>query len=337
MSLYALGVSFALALLLTPLVIALLRRAEIYDRPGERSSHSTATPRGGGVAVAIAGLSTLALVWNGSSGPAIAVAATATGFGLVGLADDLFDLSPNLRLVVQLTLGVVSSLLLLNAADLPADLMALALFASVLWLMSFVNAFNFMDGINGMSVAQACVAGAAWMILGAVAEEPFLATAGAIQLGATLGFAPFNVPRARVFLGDVGSYFLGAWMAALAVVGLRAGLTPEAVLAPMALYLIDTGSTLIWRIRSGHEWRQPHRHHVYQRLTDLGWSHSKTAAFAASIIGLCAVLGGLSSTASLPARVVADVGLILAVVAYLDWPVVRRGEATAHTGAGFSS
>ncbi|MCB0991615.1 MAG: glycosyltransferase family 4 protein [Acidimicrobiales bacterium] len=337
MSWYALGVSFVLALVLTPLVIALLRRAEIYDTPGERSSHSTATPRGGGVAVAIAGLSTLALVWNGAGGPAIAVAVTATGFGFVGLADDLFDLSPNLRLAIQLTFGVISSVLLLNAAGLPTHLMVLAFGATVFWLMSFVNAFNFMDGINGMSVAQACVAGTAWTILGVATGEPFLATAGAIQLGATLGFAPFNVPRARVFLGDVGSYFLGAWMAALAVVGLRAGLTPEAVLAPMALYLIDTGSTLIWRVRSGHEWRQPHRHHVYQRLTDLGWSHSKTAAFAAAIIGLCALLGGLSATASLPARVVADVGLILAVVAYLDWPMVRRGEASTPTGAGVSN
>src|SRR5207248_1189863 len=76
-----------------------------------------------------------------------------------------------------------------------------------LWLVAYVNAFNFMDGIDGISVAQAAVAGAALYLVGRGEHVPALATAAAILAGAALGFAPLNVPRARLFLGDVGSYF----------------------------------------------------------------------------------------------------------------------------------
>lgn len=322
-------IAFSLALALTPVVTAALKRLDVLDLPSERASHSTPTPRGGGLAIAVAALVALATAWNGSSGPAMALAVTATGFGLVGLVDDFFDLSPNLRLALQGLLGSLSALLLLADLDLSTPLLVGASIACVIWLMSFVNAFNFMDGINGLSVVEAVVSGAAWATLGWSADERFLIAAGLIQVGAGLGFAPYNFWRAKVFLGDVGSYFLGGWIAALAVVGLRAGLTPEAVMAPLAVYLIDTGSTLCWRLRSGHEWREPHRHHVYQRLTDGGWSHVKTAAFAATIVALCAALGGISVAGSPTARVVADIGLVLAVLAYLDWPTGKRFEPKA--------
>ena len=113
-------------------------------------------------------------------------------------------------------------------------------------------------------------------------------------------------------------------MAALAVIGIRAGLPPEAVLAPMAIYVVDTGTTLWWRIRAGESWSQPHRYHVYQRLTDQGWSHGSTAVFAACAIGICAYLGGLTVGTSLSGRLAADTGLVLALVAYLNRPKMAR-------------
>ncbi|MCP3934102.1 MAG: glycosyltransferase family 4 protein [Actinomycetia bacterium] len=319
-------ISTGLSLTLTPCVIALLRRGQVYDQPNERSSHSRPTPRGGGLATALAALIALAATWTGASGPAVALAFTATGFGIVGMMDDFHDLSANLRLIVQVVLGAAAAFLLLRGTDLSPLVHGLAMAAIVVWLMSFVNAFNFMDGIDGMSIAQSAVAGAAWAVLGWASGESFLLVAGLAQLGAAIGFAPFNVPVAKVFLGDVGSYFLGGWMGALVVLGLRAGLTPEAVLAPLGLYLLDTGTTLFWRIRSGHEWRRPHRYHVYQRLADHGWSHVRTAGFAAGIIALCALLGGLSESGSLTGRIIADIGLALTIIAYLDWPEKTRNE-----------
>ena len=316
--------ALVISLALTPLAIRVLRRVRVYDIASERSSHVLPTPRGGGMATALASLGALALMWDGASGPAIALTFTATGFGIVGLLDDFHNLSANLRLAIQIGLGTAGAVLLLRGVDVGPATMAVLTIAIVVWLMSFVNAFNFMDGINGMSIAQAGVSGLAWAALGLASGESFLTMAGLVQAGAALGFAPYNVPVAKVFLGDVGSYFLGGWMGSLVVFGIRAGLPPEAMLAPLALYLTDTGSTLFWRIRAGEEWRTPHRQHVYQRLTDGGWSHVRTALFATGIIALCAVLGGIAASGPLTSRLIADVGLVLAVVAYLDWPEQAR-------------
>lgn len=325
--LLAFGIALALSISITPVVIRGLRRGDVYDVPSERSSHERPTPRGGGIATALAALLALGLAWDGATGPAVGLAFTATGFGIVGLLDDFYNLSANLRLAVQVILGSAGAFLLMRGADVSPVALVLISALIVVWLMSFVNAFNFMDGINGISVAQSAVAGFAWAVLGATAGEHFLVVAGLAQAGAAIGFAPYNIPRARVFLGDVGSYFLGGWMGSLVVLGLRAGLPPEAVIAPLALYLLDTGSTLLWRLRAGEEWKQPHRHHVYQRLTDNGWSHVRTVVFATGIIALCAVLGGLAVGGSLWGRLIADVGLVMAVVAYLDWPDEARSPS----------
>jgi len=333
----ALGISVGASLALTPIVIYLLHKGDVLDIPNHRSSHARPTPRGGGIAVAIAALLALGIAWRGASGPAVALAFTATTFGIVGLVDDFRNLSAYLRLSAQVIIGAIASQLMLSGTELsPLVTIGLSVLI-VVWLMSFVNAFNFMDGINGISVAQSGVSGLAWFVLGWASGEPFLTIAGLAQFGASLGFAPFNVPKARVFLGDVGAYFLGGWMATLTVLGLRAGLPPEAVVAPLAIYLLDTGTTLLWRIRAGEEWTEPHRHHVYQRLTDHGWSHVRTAIFAAGIIALCAFLGGLAVGGSLAGRLLADAGLVLAVVAYLDWPEVERSPRSVTTSKGTSS
>src|SRR5690606_15026464 len=81
--------------------------------------------------------------------------------------------------------------------------------AAAVWIVAYVNAFNFMDGINGISVAQAAVAGTAWALVGWWQDLPLVTAAGSIVAAAAVAFAPFNFPRARVFLGDAGSYFLG--------------------------------------------------------------------------------------------------------------------------------
>ena len=98
------------------------------------------------------------------------------------------------------------------------------------------------------------------------------------------------------FLGDSGSYFLGGWLAVLVVVGLRADLPAEAVVAPLVIYLADTGTTLIRRIRQGERWWEPHRSHAYQRLVIAGWSHRRTTVLV-TVAGLaCAALGGVATT-----------------------------------------
>ena len=324
MHLLALPIAASVSLLLTPLAIRVLLKREVMDVPTGRSSHSRPIPRGGGVAVALAAVSALLLVWQftGTGNPSLVVGGI--GFGLIGLADDIRSRSALLRLAAQTFVAAAAVVTLWIQLDMAPVWWMLSAIAGALALVAFVNAFNFMDGINGISVAQSAVGGLAWMVIGVTGDVDQLVVGGAALAGAAIGFAPYNVIKARVFLGDVGAYFLGASMGVLALIGLSEGLPPEAVVAPMLIYLLDTGTTLLWRIRNGERWDQPHRHHVYQRLTDAGWSHVRTALFAAAIIGLCALLGGLTVGGSWSARLIADVGLVLAVFAYLDWPEHHR-------------
>ena len=234
--------------------------------PNERSSHSQPTPRGGGLAPAIA--IAIALVAAGSvdSRTQVAMLIAIGAFGLIGLVEDLAGVPVLWRFVLQLAAAAAVAPWLL--ADLGGQ-RAVALLGgaiALLFVVAYVNAFNFMDGINGISVAQTLVAGATWYVVGQVEDIASFATAGAVAAAAALAFAPFNFPHARVFLGDVGSYALGAALAVLAVVGLRAGIAPEAVLAPLSLYVADTGATLVRRFRRGEPWYRPHRDHVYQQL-----------------------------------------------------------------------
>jgi UDP-GlcNAc:undecaprenyl-phosphate/decaprenyl-phosphate GlcNAc-1-phosphate transferase len=153
-------------------------------------------------------------------------------------------------------------------------------------------------------------------------------------MAASLGFAPFNFPRASMFLGDVGSYGMGAALAILAVVGLRAGVPPEAVLAPLAIYLVDTSSTCIRRLAAGETWYHPHRDHRYQRLVKLGWSHMRVTLTVGGVMAACSLLGAVSLAGSLPARVLAGAALACLLGAYLFIPTTSRARHVAATVTG---
>ena len=324
-ALLALGVTA----LVTPVVVAALRRRRVLDHPNERSSHEVPTPRGGGVAPALGMVVALCATTGLDGSLRTGILVAATGFGLLGLVEDLRGVPPAPRFLLQLLVAALSLPWWLDQMTGPLAWRGLFLAGCLLWLLAYTNAFNFMDGINGISAAQVLLAGVAWWALGRAEDVPALANAGAISAGAALAFLPFNYPRARVFLGDVGSYFLGGWLAAVVIIGLRAGLPPEAVLGPVALYLADTGTTLARRIRAGEAWYLPHRRHSYQRLIQLGWSHTRTTAVAALLIAASALLGSLALTGSLVVRAVADVTLLLALIAYVTSPVLLQRGRTA--------
>ncbi len=330
--------SLASTLALTPLVMRWLRRRGVLDVPNDRSSHVAPVPRGGGIALAAGTLiGVVVFPWDSPDGW-LAVALAAVLFGAVGLAEDLVGL-PVLptRLLLQAGAAAIVLPFFLSGLAEDAALRWLAAPGLFLALLAYVNAYNFMDGIDGISVAQALVAGIAFSVLGEARSIDTLAAGGAILAAATAGFAPFNLPRARVFLGDVGSYFVGAMIAALAVVGITEGLPPEAVLGPLALYLVDTGSTLLRRIRQGDVWYEPHREHVYQRLVRLGWSHVRTTVLVAALIAACSGLGALSLTGWGAARVVADATMVVLLACYLALPaLVGRRQRTAFAAGDFA-
>jgi UDP-GlcNAc:undecaprenyl-phosphate/decaprenyl-phosphate GlcNAc-1-phosphate transferase len=329
-----------------PVTIPLLRRTAAIDVPNSRSSHSVPTPRGGGLPVAV-GLAAAALLVQ--SPVAVGFAAAVAVFAAVGFADDLAGLPAGWRLAVQGLAGLAIGAVLAARAGLPPALTAGVAVVIAVWLAGFVNAFNFMDGVNGISAAHALIGGAAYACLGWWLADPFLAVAGAAVAAGALAFLPWNAGRARVFLGDVGSYALGAALAVLAAYCVVArGIPLEAALAPLALYLADTGWTLQRRIRSGAPIFEAHRTHTYQQLCDIGWSHQRVTITTATVTTVLCLLGAASLTGHPALRVAADLAVAGLLAAYLRSPAMlgrarelpagvaefARPPADASAGAG---
>ncbi len=312
-----------------PITIPLLRRAAI-DVPGDRSSHTVPTPRGGGAPVA-AGLLLAAALVGGATATAFAIAIA--GFGLIGLGDDLRGLPVGGRLAMQTAASAAAGALLVGHLAMPTAVLVGLAVSIAAWVIGFVNAFNFMDGVNGISGAHAFVGGIVYACLGRWRPDEFLGPAGvAVAVGA-LAFLPWNFGRARVFLGDVGSYALGAALAVLAAYAVLGGIPAEAALGPLALYIADTAWTLQRRIRAGERWLEAHRTHVYQQWCDAGWSHQRVTAIATATTALLSLLGAASLTGHPTLRLVADVTAAGVLITYLRSPVLLMRRAAAQAEA----
>jgi UDP-N-acetylmuramyl pentapeptide phosphotransferase/UDP-N-acetylglucosamine-1-phosphate transferase len=326
------AIALAVTAVLVPAVLPILRRSGVLDVPSERSSHTTIVPRGAGIAVII-GVVVAAAVpltrWTDGTIVAVVLGA-AVAYAAIGFADDLRGLDPWARLVVQLVLG----------AGLTACMVSL-LGRGWLWVplgaiaaACYVNVTNFMDGVNGITGWHGVVTGAVFAAMGAYTHHGWIVVTGACLAGASLGFLPYNALRARVFLGDVGSYGIGATIAGLSGGGFLAGLPAEAAVGPLVIYLADTGSTLVRRLSRGENWREPHRTHVFQRLTDSGLTHAQVALLVAGLTLVTSALGALSLLGDPTLRLVGDTLALLVAAAYLLLPTVLARRARARLTEG---
>jgi UDP-N-acetylmuramyl pentapeptide phosphotransferase/UDP-N-acetylglucosamine-1-phosphate transferase len=293
------------------------------DLPNERSSHERPTPRGGGIAI-VAGVGVALVASGGATSLAIECFLVSFAFGLVGLVEDLRGLSVRLRLGSQAAISMVGMGLIGAGWFEGWWVLVLAVGASLIWIVGFTNAFNFMDGINGISAAQLIVAGISWAIAGEILDVTGISTLGLITAGAALGFLPWNFPRAQFFMGDVGSYYCGSWLALAAVQGIRAGISPLVMVAPLIVYGVDTSSTLLIRVARREAWIDAHRSHIYQRLVVGGWSHTHTTLFFLTITTLVAGSGLLFLADSVCSRVGGTIGILVGVICYAMAPRWQR-------------
>jgi UDP-N-acetylmuramyl pentapeptide phosphotransferase/UDP-N-acetylglucosamine-1-phosphate transferase len=281
-------------------VLAILRHRAILDLPNDRSSHTVPTPRGGGWGVMLALLPFW--IWGtwqtGRLRDPVEWALLGGAIMLMGVswADDRRGLGPGIRFAAQfLAAGAVMALLpdslSLSAGFLPPWLDRLV--ATIVWLW-FINLFNFMDGIDGIAGGSAAAMGfGLTLILLHYGPDPLEAFRSLMIAAVAAGFLVWNWHPAKIFLGDVGSvplgYLLGFELIRLAMNG---GQIFALIVA--LYYLADATITLLRRARRGERVWQAHREHFYQRSTQLGRSHSRTAKTAILVQLALAILGWLS-------------------------------------------
>lgn len=250
----------------------------------------------------------------------LAVFVPAAAAAMVGLADDLLgEVSVRVRLaaLVAVAFAGAAAVVMTGHSGPWAGLLAVAI---GLWVVAYTNFFNFMDGINGIASTSSLLAGVSLGLIARHLHHQTVEAASFALAAASLGFLPFNFPRARVFLGDVGSYFSGAVLALLVSLALLRGFTLEAAVAPVGVFVADATVTLVRRILGGKPWATAHREHAYQRLVDGGWSHTLTTTVVATVIAVSSALGSVSVLAGPAARAAADAGIVLALVIYLSLP-----------------
>lgn len=241
-----------------------LLRAQVVDVPNHRSSHRTPVPRGGGIAPAMGVTAAAALA---RSRPSRSACLAIGGLGALGLVDDATGHVPALaRLAGQLAAGAM-----LGGAGWDRLLGAIA-------TAGIVNVTNFMDGINAISSLTGLVWGVNAQMLARPGSD--LIIIGALVAGGSAGFLPHNSPRARLFLGDVGSYAMGGAFAA-GVLSRPTLQERQQGAAPLLLYGVDAAQALIRRHRTGQPLGTAHRDHIYQQLVDGGLDHLSVALFHA--------------------------------------------------------
>ena len=290
------AIAFLVALTAPFALKPMLSRAGVFDVPNPRSSHESPVLRGGGLAQACAivlALGYAAIATNGhDSSFVFVIVATCIAVATLGWLEDLHGLSIAVRAGSQFLIGVVAA----STAALNTGHGAWWGLVGGLALIGGINVVNFMDGVNGISAFHGIVAGATFVTIGLLHDVDWLVVSGAVLAVAFAAFLPWNL-SGRMFLGDVGSYLLGGAIAIVVTIGWMQRLPIIALVAPMTIYVADTGLTLISRIRAGEQWYEAHRDHTYQRLNHAGLSHLGVASIVSSLSLFCAALGiGASET-----------------------------------------
>lgn len=277
------ALSFAVAALETWFLVGFLRKRQIFDIPNSRSNHKTPTPRGGGIAIADATLvSWIAIslfapefwrIWPLMLG--------AVFIALVSFMDDIKPLSVRKRLLAQFAAACAAAFTLtaynLDYPDLPRNLSMLLTAAIILGFIWFMNIYNFMDGIDGISAVETfCIGLGVFLVSQKTGWNPQNGWLGLSIAAAALGFGLFNWHPAKIFMGDVGSVFLGCLLFYLLADMAISGYAVAAVILPL-YYLTDSGITLFMRVLRKERFWEAHSQHFYQKAVRLGFGHSKVS------------------------------------------------------------
>lgn len=270
-------------------------RLRIIDRPNHRSSHVQPVPRSGGAAIVLTTYLGVGLIaWLREVPPAlidqlagIGIAAAILAFA--GLLDDLGRLNSFKSKLAMQALGcavlfpfgvVIQSLPLPILGETPIGWLAYPV--TFVWVLALTNIFNFMDGLDGLASGTALIVAAVMVMLAGGGASGYLGMIGCVLFTSTLGFFVFNFPRAKIFLGDVGSQFLGFIFAGVAVLAANDSLASIPLLVIPLLFfhfIFDTVFTFCRRLFARENVTHPHKSHLYQLMNQSGLSHPQVSFF----------------------------------------------------------
>ncbi len=328
---------FVITAVLVDLMIILAARWRLVDLPNRRSAHALPTARGGGLAIVVTtALASImvALRWPPAAFSILGgVILPCLVIAVVGIIDDIQPLKASLRLFIQIgvaaaitaALGPLSTIAIPGLPTLQLGWIGWPL--TVLWIVGMTNAFNFMDGSDGMAALGAVVAGVLMAAIGWQLKIHLPLLLAAFAAAAAAGFLVFNWNPARVFMGDVGSAFLGTYLAAVPLA------FPEPqrslVFIPMVLalwpYVFDPFVSVLRRVYHRKNPFEPHREFLFHRLIRSGISHG-LAALLYAMLALSGGLVGVLMVENLLPDAVRACGplVVIALAGGLAWAIERR-------------
>ncbi len=323
---FSLLLVFASAFLVTGLWLSLARRRNWFDHPNHRSSHVQPMPKSGGAGFVVA-FSCFAL-WLYLDGQLtlaqLSLSATALLLAAMGFADDLRSMAIWKRIGLQVVAAGIALWLLdpvprlefpwgeLGSVWVRGGLLALGL----VWL---VNLYNFMDGIDGLAAMETIFFCLSLAVLTGSGGAPAITVLSLGLAFAVSGFLYFNLPPARLFMGDLGSNYLGY------IVGILGGMAMQSesvnmwtILVLLGVFMVDATTTLIRRMRSGAVWYHAHRSHAYQQAASRWNSHGKVVS-AIALINVCWLLPLAWLT-----TVFGNWGMLITVIAWVPLHLVGK-------------
>lgn len=297
----------------TPIVKKIGLKSGRVDLPGERKVHQRPMVRLGGVSIFLGTLIALLIVWSSggfldAKGEILqpkeeyeiwGVTIGGLAFFLIGLADDLFSLSPLSRLILQMIVAgmawwvgvrieflTIPSLGLLHLEQIDFIGMPLSLPITIIWLVGMANAINWIDGLDGLASGVCGIAAVVMLIVSLFMRQPAAALIASALAGGALGFLRYNFNPAQIFMGDGGAYFMGFTLAGVAVIGLVKTTAVTSVLLPyiiLAVPILDMSAVIFSRLRHGKSPFIADKRHLHHRLMEAGVSQKLTVLFIYSL------------------------------------------------------
>lgn len=295
--------ALVISFILTPIVRKLAIRVGAFDIPkDDRRVHSEPMPYLGGLAIYISTIACLT-VFMPLNKTNICIMIGSTIIVLIGLLDDMKDISPKLKLAAQILAAVIAVYggvrihFITNplAATGISYLQNLAIPITIFWIVGITNTINLIDGLDGLASGVATIAAATLLFASALKGYTFIIPQYAIIAGASLGFLPFNFNPAKIFMGDTGALFLGYMLAVTSVLGMMKSVAIVALAIPvlaLGLPIFDTAFAIFRRLINKKPIMQADKEHLHHRLLEKGLTQRQTVLilyFISMMLGITAV------------------------------------------------